>query len=138
MNAKQTVEQIVEHLNTAKGEVIKDIENQGKRLNKEQERILFFSEIKTIKKNEFDKRINERKDKFKEEAIPLIKEQIRRSARTETSIPITLEFAQKHQTLSNVLFIDDILSILEEEFPNFKIIRDFDNGVICYINWNSI
>ena len=118
---------------------IKDIENQGKRLNKEQERIDFFSEIKTIKKNTYDKRINERKDKFREEAIPLIKEQIRRNAKTEIRIPITLAFVQKHQASSNVLFRDELISILEEEFPNFKIIRsDFDDGVICYINWNSI
>lgn len=118
---------------------IKDIENQGKRLNKEQERIDFFSEIKTIKKNTYDKRINERKDKFREEAIPLIKEQIRRNAKTEIRIPITLAFVQKHQASSNVLFRDELISILEEEFPNFKIIRsDFDDSIICFINWNHI
>ena len=118
---------------------IKDIENQGKRLNKEQERIDFFSEIKTIKKNTYDKRINERKDKFREEAIPLIKEQIRKNAKTEISIPITLAFVQKHQVSSNGLFRDELISILEEEFPNFKIIRsDFDDSIICFINWNHI
>ena len=118
---------------------IKDIENQGKRLNKEQERIDFFSEIKTIKKNTYDKRINERKDKFREEAIPLIKEQIRRNAKTEIRIPITLAFVQKHQASSNGLFRDELISILEEEFPNFKIIRsDFDDSIICFINWNHI
>jgi len=53
-----------------------------------------------------------------------------------------LAIVSTFQTSSNVLFnisSQEIISILEEEFPNFKIIRsDFNDTVICYINWNHI
>jgi hypothetical protein len=107
-------------------------------MNKQMERERFFSEIREIKKNVYQKRIGDRKNKFRNLAIPLIKEQIREDAQFQTSTDITVDFVQKHQEPSNPLSRDEIIEILREEFPNFKItILDFTPSVICTISWDN-
>ena len=106
-------------------------------MNKQMERERFFSEIREIKKNVYQKRIDDRKNKFRNLAIPLIKEQIRKDAQFQTSTDITVDFVQEHQEPSNRLFRDEIIEILREEFPSFKIIIRDCSPSICTISWDN-
>ncbi len=102
-----------------------------------QKRLDFASEIKEIKNNVWQKRIGDRKKKFRDSAIPLIKEQIRKDAKILTSTDITVDFVQEHQEPTNPLFRDEIIEILREEFPSFKIIIRDCSPSICTISWDN-